>query len=125
MEWSIGKPLEETNRSVHYDNNVSLQDGINVIGNVIYEYDDKVVGKADILYDNSQTIKLAKSSILYDNGLTVQDHIESNKKIIIISVITLVFLLIVFLYYVFVRRPRRHRRKHYGRKFYNHDYRDY
>lgn len=120
-----GIELEETNRSVHYDNNVSLQDGINVIGNVIYEYDDKVVGKADILYDNSQTIKLAKSSILYDNGLTVQDHIESNKKIIIISVITLVFLLIVFLYYVFVRRPRRHRRKHYGRKFYNHDYRDY
>lgn len=112
-----GVEPDEARKSVIYNNHATLLDGVNVIGQVTYEFDDKLVGKADILYDNSQRIELEKASITYDDGLTIKDHISNNKKIVIISGIVFIFLLIGILYYFFVEKQRRRYRRKYRRKF--------
>lgn len=124
--------LSETERSINYNDSSNLNEGINVIGNVTYEFDGKLVGTADILYDNSATVKLQKASITYDDGLTIKDHIEKNQKVFVIGgiVFVFVFLFIGSLYYFLVEKPRRKYRKlyrsrrRYPKKSFDHDFTD-
>lgn len=106
--------FSKTNRSIKYTPGSKLEDGINTIGNVSYEYDGKIVGQADILYNNSDTLKLAKATITYDEGLTIKEHLEKNQKIIIIGGIVFVFLLIGLLHYFLAERIRRKHRRYYA-----------
>lgn len=106
--------LSKTTRSINYMTGNKLEDGVNIIGNVTYEFDSKIVGQADIFYNNSDAIKLAKSSIIYDDGITLKEHIEENEKVFIIVGIVFFFLLIGTLHYFFVERPRKKHRRYYN-----------
>ena len=106
--------LSKTTRSINYKTGNKLEDGVNIIGNVTYEFDGKMVGQADIFYHNSNTLKLAKSSIIYEDGITLKEHIEENQNVFTIIGIVFVFLVIGTLHYFLVERPRRKHRRYYN-----------
>lgn len=58
-----GVDISEAERTIKMYDNVNLEDGRNVIGNITYIYDGKTAGCADIIYD---TTKLTNNSLNED-----------------------------------------------------------
>lgn len=108
--------LSKTTKTVNYTGDGNIKDGINVIGNVSYYYDNKVVGSTDIIYNKEETSTLAKASFIVDDGLSIKDTIENSKKEFLIGIIVLLFITIGIIHYIYVERSRRKRRKTYYAK---------
>ncbi len=93
----------------------------NAIGKISYTYNGKYVGGADILYNDTSPLQLAKSQSTKNNPTSTPtdsstENSGSNLRPIILGGIIGLFVIIVILYFVLVERPRLKRRSAYYKK---------
>lgn len=116
--------VNDVTKSVTY-NSATLDDGMNTIGTITYTYDDKVVGGADILYNNTKTKTLLTSkSIEEDTSTNQYDTIDSNKNIKLIIIICLCSILFLsfIAYYILIIRARKRNSAYYRNRKNNKKY---
>lgn len=92
-----------------------------VIGNISYTYNNKYVGGADILYENTVKPTLFHKNFERKDSSSTSNPEQNEKsgsglRIFIIGVIIGVFLLVIGLYFIFIERPRLKRRNAYYKK---------
>ena len=113
---------EEAKKKVKFYDNPDIKSGDNIIGEIVYSYNNKTVGKIDIIMKyypkgNIASIKLPdemkKYSLLFDDSSSVT--INSTKDKIIQTAITVVALIIVIgiLFLVKLNQAKKRRRNAY------------
>lgn len=93
----------------------------NAIGKISYTYNGKYVGGADIFYNDTAPLQLAKSQSTKNNPTSAPtdsntEKSGSNLRPVILGSIIGLFVLIVILYFILVERPRLKRRSAYYKK---------
>lgn len=73
------KPTDVTQK-IKYNNDVSIKDGENIIGQVTYQFAGKTVGSTDIIYDKSETTHLDEASRDIINN-EIQEIETKNEKL--------------------------------------------
>lgn len=120
----------QTTKTITYNPDVKLTTGVNTIGKIIYTFDGKEVGYADILYDNSSSLQLKKANFIFEDGITLKDKITTNKAGLTFLVVLLLIGAIGGTHFILVERPRRKRRKSYyerrrrTKETFDHDFMD-
>lgn len=102
-----------------------LTEGINILGNIKYSYNDTYIGSANITYDFNKNTSLLEGSYIPVPTITApnsaQEHEQINEstynlKAIIIGVIVTILITIVGLYILFIELPYFRKRKNYIKK---------
>ncbi len=108
--------LNETERSLSYNNLTAFQEGENVVGTVTYTYDGKTVGAGDIIYNNvkmdSLVTKTKVSQVHRETALNSKCTLNTASLIYIIIGCAVVISLI---YYIFIIQARRKKNSYYQR----------
>lgn len=105
--------LSQTTKVIQYNQGQTLTSGENIIGKILYYYDDQSVGYTNIIYHNINTYRLQKASIVYDDGLTILEKVEDDPQSLLFIGIPIIFLLLGMIYYLLVAKPRKKRRTTY------------
>lgn len=125
--------LEQTTRTIEYDENVTIKEGENIIGHIVYTYGDRTVGRTDIIYTSTKDTLNFGTEILKKNTSDNQliqlitkndsDEISLVKVLLVIGVI--IFILIAVYFALQIRKRKKDntintkRRKKFSRKHYN------
>ena len=124
--------LSDATKEIKYIDLEELKEGDNVIGNVTYTYQDRIVGQTDIIYRNVSTDTLpTKINTIIEssrpNSWSSETANNRNLKPTIVVVILALLVLMGVGYFVLIARPRARRRKAYlkRRKAYKRQYNDF
>lgn len=113
--------LDEANRSIKLAYVDKLDNNESIVGEISFDYMDKFVGSANILYSNADTISLNQTymnSSLVDNDTIVEDiEPKANNSFFKISTLVVGVLVALFLiYFIFLELPRLKRRNSYYKR---------
>lgn len=132
----IGADQKNVTQSMNLYNTPCMVNGKQVIGDITYTFDSKIVGKLDIYYKDlvkpvlegvvttSEDLDSVATSSTLNSVVSSKKH--HNIKPIIIAGIIILFLIIYLIYYLAVERPRKKRRRaYYLRRNSRHTFHDY
>ncbi|MEG1457990.1 MAG: D-alanyl-D-alanine carboxypeptidase family protein [Acetivibrio sp.] len=104
--------LEDAKESISFYDDITLQDGENVIGQISYTYAGKTVGSIDIIYEKKDFPTLLvsqKTKVVEDKNIHASNH--WNLKPFIILSICLILCICVGIYFYFRNKKRRESKK--------------
>lgn len=106
--------LDESVKTITYKPIEKLSEGDNVIGNIIYTYKDKVVGKTDIIFRHNTNESLPiKINTLTNSSLLASFSYASIRSMnpFFLILMIIVFLIVIAFVFLYIRKKRiRHKR---------------
>ncbi len=106
-----GVALEETVKSVNIYSDVTLKNTENIIGNITYTYNDRIVGNSDIIFRISDTDKLATVHPIKEvNADSIRTLERYNLKPYIIGGIFIFIIGSILAYFYFTKRNNHRKR---------------
>lgn len=129
-----GASQKDVTQSMNLYDTPKIQNGKEIIGDIIYTFDNKTVGKLDIYYLNSDKPTLESVALSEDNSdksvistlsSAVSSKLHHNIKPLIIIGIFAVLIILYVIYYIVIESPRKKRRRAYYQRKNSRNYDDF
>ena len=122
--------LNDATKKITYNDILEVVEGDNVIGQITYTYQDKVVGQTDIIYRNIQKNSLpTKINTIIESSLSEASSTQKEKNSVLVAILWIATILVALFgfYFIVIDGKRRKRRKAYKRRreAYKRKYSDY
>lgn len=110
---------KDASKNIIYYDNIKLEDGKNIIGNITYTYGGKTVGYSDIIFNKVSMPRLAsfipvvKEPVL--NHIPITSNYESN-PILAIFFVVLIIIIVVVIILIFIKPMKNYSMKYKNRK---------
>lgn len=110
-------PYEEANKDINFITNTDS----NIIGEISYKYNEKIVGNANIYLSNNDGIILSNEYLnshpqVQDDFMDSSTKSKFSMKTVYISLAFILFVIAILLYYIIVELPRLKRRKSFYKR---------